>query len=108
MMVFETILGTVACEALVQLWLHAAPLQPFRELLVRMTPFLRSQDTHLLDCAYCLSAWAGILVASMYFFFPNAFLYLSTALAFHRLSNLLHLFLSYIRDKQIDIRVARR
>jgi hypothetical protein len=64
----QGIYGVVACEALVQLWFHAAPLQGIRRFFVKITPFLYSkeQETHLLDCKYCVSFWAAIVVTVSY------------------------------------------
>ena len=104
----ETIYGIVACEAIVQLWFHAAPLQPTKEWVVRITPFLYSKDqrTHLFNCKYCMSVWAGILIAVLYF--TPIYLYITLPLTFHRLSNFLHLVFSFHRDKQIDLRINRK
>jgi hypothetical protein len=100
----------IACEALVQLWFHAAPLQGVRQWIIRSTPFLISkrQDTHLMDCKYCVSVWAGafLMVAYFYMDYP-AVMYFIGLLIIHRLSNFLHLVFSWIRDKQYDIRVNR-
>lgn len=105
----DIIILVVACEALVHLWFHAAPLQPARDLLVRLTPFLYSdrQGKHLLNCAYCMSVWIGFFVVGAYIFLPGALL-VCGALAVHRLSNFLHLVFSLMRDKQFDLRVARK
>lgn len=107
----DLIILVVACEAIVQLWFHAAPLQSLRGLLTRLTPFLysTSQETHLFDCAYCVSLWVGFCVTLTYLFGNHTFfmtLYLS--LMVHRLSNFLHLVFSLMRDRQLDIRVARK
>jgi hypothetical protein len=104
------IIAVVACEAIVQLWFHAAPIQPIRRFLIRMTPFFysREQETHLFDCCYCTSVWASLLVTVAYFtFVPNVYLFFAMVLAVHRLSNFLHLGFSLIRDVQLDLRVAR-
>lgn len=104
----EIILGIIACEALVQLWFHAAPIQPVRNVLVRITPFLysRQQDTHLLNCKYCLSVWCGIAVAVLYFCTP-VYLYIVIPLSIHRLANFVHIIFSLLRDRQIDLRTGR-
>lgn len=104
------LLGMIACEALTQLWFHAAPLQPLRGFLVRATPFLYSgsQQTHLLDCRYCTSVWVGLLLAILYFLTIQGFLYFTFFLAVHRGANWIHLVFSYLRDRQIDLRIARK
>jgi hypothetical protein len=104
------IIAVIACEALVQLWFHAAPLQPIKNLLIRITPFLYSkeQSTHLLNCRYCTSVWVSLLLVTAYFTISfKVFLFIAMVLAVHRLSNFLHLVFSYLRDKQFDLRVAR-
>jgi len=106
----DLLILVVACEALVQLWFHAAPLQPVRGLLKRLTPFLhsRAQESHLLDCPYCLSVWmAAIVVLSYAFLDAGIFMGIAGVLTIHRLSNFVHLIFSCIRDKQLDIRIAR-
>jgi len=109
--VIKLILMIVATEALVELWKKAAPLQGIREWLIRTTPLLYSerQQTHLLDCPYCISVWAGFSLTAMYLFMDTtAWLVITASLATHRLSNFLHLYFSLIRDRQLDLRVARR
>jgi hypothetical protein len=103
----ESIFAVVACEALVQWWFNAAPIQPLRRFLVRMTPFLYSeeQDTHLFDCRYCTSVWAAMVVVLV---FSRGWHLVLFFLAIHRLSNFLHLCFSLLRDKQLDLRVARK
>jgi len=104
------ILLLVFCESIVELWKRAAPIQPFRAWLIRVTPFLYSarQQTHLLGCNYCVSVYAGVLTAGIYFFLDVMVVKLIViALAIHRLSNFLHLSFSLLRDRQMDIRVAR-
>jgi hypothetical protein len=106
----EAILGIVATEALVELWFHAAPLQPVRRFIVRVTPFLfsREQETHLFECKYCLSFWAAVFVMALYLINKDVFCIVTGILMFHRMANFLHIVISFIRDKQIDLRVARR
>ena len=104
------ILLAIACEALVQLWFHAAPLQGVREWIIKHTPFLRSeeQDTHLMECKYCVSVWAGILTAILYFYMESSWvMYIVLALNIHRLSNFLHQTFSLLKDYQFDIRTNR-
>jgi hypothetical protein len=105
----DPIILMIACEALVQLWFKAGPLQPLRKALMRFTPFLysQSQEDHLLDCPYCCSVWAGFLLLSGYVWLPTFTYYLAIGLAIHRLSNHFHLVFSYIRDLQFDRRVKR-
>lgn len=105
----QTICGIIACEALVQLWFHAAPLQGIRFWLVKLTPFLYSecQQTHLLNCKYCCSVWAAVLLVILFYVSPEVFLFIVLILTFHRISNFLHLAFSLLRDKQIDLRINR-
>ncbi len=107
----DILIMAVACEAVVQLWFHAAPLQPLRGLMVRFTPFLYSQaqETHLLDCAYCVSVWVGFLIALSYFYLNYTFfMVFCLSMTIHRMSNFIHVFFSLMADRQRDIRVARR
>jgi hypothetical protein len=98
----------IATEALVELWKKAAPLQPLREWLIARTPFLHSQrmDTHLFECPYCMSVWIGALVLLIYMVF-NGSIYLFGALMIHRVSNYVHLGISYLRDLQLNLRAGR-
>ena len=98
----------IATEALVELWKKAAPLQAFREWLVDKTPFLYSErmDTHLLDCPYCMSLWIGASVGLTYLII-NASIYLFVLLVIHRVSNYVHLGVSYLRDLQLNLRAGR-
>ena len=107
----EIIIMIMACEALVQLWFHAAPLQPLRGLLTRLTPFLYSkeQQTHLFDCAYCVSVWIGFIIVLAYFYVDySVFMVFCLSMTIHRMSNYIHVFFSLMADRQRDIRVARR
>ena len=98
----------IATEALVELWKKAAPLQAFKEWLIAETPFLHSEsmDTHLLECPYCMSVWIGALVLIIYVVFNNS-IYLFGALVVHRVSNYVHLVVSYLRDLQLNLRAGR-
>jgi len=103
----DILILAIACEALVQLWLKAAPLQPARAFLRRITPFLYSETQgHLLDCPYCLSVWVGFGVVVGYLYVPYSILFFA-ALGIHRCSNFIHLIFSFVRDWQMDIRIAR-
>ncbi len=101
-------MGIIATEALVQLWFYAGPLQPIRGFLIRVTPFLVSDDTHLLNCKYCVSLWVGLLLATILWLAPGVFMFCAVVLSFHRVANFLHLAFSYLRDKQLDLRIARK
>jgi len=98
----------IATEALVELWKKAAPLQGIREWLIARTPFLHSRrlDTHLLECPYCMSVWIGALVLIIYVVFNNS-IYFFGALVVHRVSNYVHLVVSYLRDLQLNLRAGR-
>lgn len=109
-MVIKFLILAIATEALVELIKKAAPLQGIREWIIKRTPFLYSgrQQSHLLDCPYCLSVWAGAMAATAYYFMDStAGMFITGTLVIARLSNFLHLFFSYLRDKQMDLRVAR-
>ena len=106
----DIIILIVACEALVHLWFHAAPLQPLRSGLIKVTPFLysKAQHNHLVECKYCTSLWIGVILLIGYTLFYTVTVWVSSGLVIHRLSNHLHLIFSFIRDMQLDIRVKRR
>ncbi len=103
------ILLVIASEALIHLFLHAAPIQSMRRWMIKMTPFLYSkeQETHLLDCGYCISIWTGFFMAFLYFLDCIIVTYFIYALVIGRLSNHFHMIFSIIRDKQLDIRINR-
>ena len=105
----KLILLVVASEAIIHLFLHASPVQSVRRWMVKMTPFLYSkeQETHLLDCGYCMSIWIGFFMAFLYFLDYIIITYFIYALVIGRLSNHFHIIFSIIRDKQIDIRIKK-
>lgn len=111
MTLIDLVLLIAATEATVELFKKAAPLQGMREWIVQRTPWLYSerQQTHLLECPYCMSVWAGFCLTAMYLYVGGSgTLFFMASLAIHRLSTFLHLAFSLIRDKQMDIRIARR
>jgi hypothetical protein len=111
MKLLNIIMLVIAAESMVQLWRNAAPLQGVREWLVEHTPFLYSakQETHLLNCPYCLSVYVGLAIASLYSLMENALVfYLICAMCIHRLSNFMHIIFSLLRDYQINMRLSRR
>ena len=57
-------------------------------------------------CPYCMSVWIGALVLIIYVVFNNS-IYLFGALAVHRVSNYVHLVVSYLRDLQLNLRAGR-
>ena len=96
----------IATEALVELWKKAMPLQGIRRKLTAWTPFLEIDGQHLFDCGYCLSVWIGAIVLMGYSIFEGS-IYFFGALTIHRISNYLHLVISYLRDLQLNLRVGR-
>jgi len=108
--IMDLIALVISCEALVELWKKAAPLQGIREWLIRITPLLYSQrqGTHLLGCPYCLSVYVAFAVGLACLYVDAALAWLAVyVLAIHRLSNWLHLVFSLVRDRQINIRLKR-
>jgi hypothetical protein len=105
------ILIVIAIEAVTELIFRAGPLQPAREWLIDHTSWARAglADEHLLECKYCVSVWVALFFALGYLFFleSQAFLCFLYAVSFHRLANLFHLPLSYLRDKQLNLRIER-
>jgi hypothetical protein len=108
---FDIIILILATEACVELWKKAAPLDSIKLWLVAHTPWLysRRQDTHMLLCPYCFSLYVAAGLFTLYFLIDvlaiRCIIYI---LVIHRCSNYIHLVFSLIRDKQLDIRVARR
>ena len=106
----ELILTIISIEAVTELIFRAGPLHAPREWIIRKTPWLDiSGYGHLLECKYCVSFWVGLFFALGYLFFieNKAFLCFLYVVSFHRLSNLLHLPFSYLRDKQLNLRIER-
>lgn len=106
----SVLLLAIAAEATVELIKKAGPLQGIKRWIISKTPFLYSEEmqTHLLDCPYCTSFWVGILAAIGYLYMDSvAVVFIVVGLVAHRLSNGLHLLYSILRDKQIDLRIAR-
>ena len=100
----------IFAEAIVELWKKAAPIQPLREWLTDITPWLYSQaqQTHLLNCPYCLSVYAGFAAIFLYWLAAYVpvkwFIY---AVAIHRMSNWIHIIFSLFRDMQLNMRIKR-
>jgi hypothetical protein len=53
-----------------------------------------------------MSVWIGALVLIIYVLFNNS-IYLFGALVVHRVSNYVHLVVSYLRDLQLNLRAGR-
>ena len=106
----DLIIMIVACEAIVELIKRAAPLQGAKEWVIQHTRFLYSevQQTHLLQCGWCLSCWVGILITIAYFYLNySVFMVFCLSMTIHRMSNFIHVFFSLMADRQRDLRVAR-
>ncbi len=108
---FNIICLSIFIEALVELFFKAAPLQPLRTYLRIHTPSLysKTQQSHLLDCKYCVSVWIAFIIFILYYLTkPNIILTIILySCIIHRLSNYLHLMFSIIRDLQFNIRINR-
>ena len=100
----------VAAEAITEAIFRAGPLQPAREWIVDHTAWLSTEaQGHLLECKYCTSFWVG---ASLYIFLnlgvaKPTFLCFLYAVAVPRLANFLHVPFSWLRDKQLNLRIER-
>ena len=100
----------VAVEAITEAIFRAAPLQSSREWIINHSRWLYSErmQSHLLECKYCTSFWVGATLFVVYNSFESQvvlwFMYL---IAVPRLANYLHLPISYIRDKQLNLRIER-
>lgn len=101
----------VATEAVTEAIFRAGPLQRTRSWLIEKTPLLYSEamSSHLLECKYCTSFWVGVVLFSIYNFgvAKPAFLWFLYAVAVPRLANFLHVPFSWLRDKQLNLRIER-
>lgn len=105
---WEIVQGIIFAEAVVNLIFNGTVLQPSREKIIALTPFLKVREEHLLDCKLCTSFWVGLLTAAMLQFTSSTAIKLFLlGVVIHRLSNHFHLIFSLIRDMQFDIRVNR-
>jgi hypothetical protein len=110
-MILKIILLVIATEAVVELVKRAAPLQGIKKWIIIQTPFLFSEDqqTHLLDCPWCISLYAGALAMAAFFYMEVAWvLFITGSLAIARLSNFIHIIFSLMRDRQLNLRIDRR
>lgn len=106
----DVIALAIFTEAIVELWKKAAPLQPIREWLVRITPFLYSerQATHLLQCPFCCATYVAFVAGILYFYVDVAPVrWFIIAMVILRMSNWIHLVFSLFRDKQLNMRIDR-
>lgn len=99
----------VLIEALVELLFKAAPLQDARNWVIKVTPFLRSEEQgHLLECKYCTAVWVGFFIVLIGTYLDNEITKVfALMIVFGRLSNYVHLVYSTIRDKQLNMRLQR-
>lgn len=101
---------SVAVEAITEAIFRAGPLQPAREWIINHSGWLYSErmQSHLLECKYCTSFWVGVALFAIYNSFEKSivlwFMYL---VAVPRLANYLHLPISWLRDKQLNLRIDR-
>jgi hypothetical protein len=107
--IFEIGLLIVSTEAITEAIFRAGPLQPAREWIIDHTDWLYSESmrSHLLECKYCTSFWVASFMIGINFLLPSAATWLMILLTVHRLSNFLHLPFSWLRDKQLNIRIDR-
>jgi len=96
----------VAVEAAVQLIREAGPLQPLRYWLIIHSPWLysKTKEQHLLDCGYCMSVWVAVVFVLFLFLCKEVTIVCLGILAIHRISNMVHLGISIVRDHQLDLR----
>ena len=109
-MIIKIIALAILTEALVELIFTAAPLQYPRRWIIKKTPWLRSEEQGpLLECKYCSSIWIAAIVVLLatYADYPVTRL-LGFMLIIARISNLIHLICSTIRDAQINMRLERK
>jgi hypothetical protein len=99
----------ILVEALVELLYKAAPLQGIRNWVIRVTPFLRSEEQgHLLECKYCTAVWVGFVVVLVGTYLDYELVRVfALMIVLGRLSNYVHIVYSTIRDKQLNMRLSR-
>lgn len=99
----------ILVEALVELLYKAAPLQGIRNWVIRVTPFLRSEEQgHLLECKYCTAVWVGFVVVLVGTYLDCELVRVfALMIVLGRLSNYVHIVYSTIRDKQLNMRLSR-
>lgn len=100
-------------EAIVQAIFNACPVKVLKNFVIKYTSFLYcthqgGYEEHLLSCKYCTSFWVGLCCAWLYPFLSNPYIFLlCLGLVLHRMSNFIHVLISYVRDKQLNLRVVR-
>jgi hypothetical protein len=99
----------ILVEALVELLYKAAPLQGIRNWVIKVTPFLRSEEQgHLLECKYCTAVWVGFVVVLVGTYLDYELVRVfALMIVLGRLSNYVHIVYSTIRDKQLNMRLSR-
>lgn len=109
--VHQALAVVIAVEGITEAIFRAGPLQPARNYLIGKTPWLFSESmgTHLLECKYCVSFWVALAGAQIvYFDVQNALLWIVIyTFSLQRIANWVHLLFSVIRDRQLDMRIAR-
>jgi hypothetical protein len=100
----DILMMIVVTEALVELICHARIFDSTRNKIKEINWFFKE----LLDCPYCLSVWAGLLSAALY---SNLDVWpvriFCIIIAFHRLSNVLHLAYKILLDANLN-QILRR
>jgi hypothetical protein len=99
----------ILVEALTELLYKAAPLQGIRNWVIKVTPFLRSEEQgHLLECKYCTAVWVGFVVVLVGTYLDYELVRVfALMIVLGRLSNYVHIVYSTIRDKQLNMRLSR-
>lgn len=94
----------ICVEAVIELWLTAAPLEPVRAFLARLLTESRMFGwiLALTTCGYCMSVWAAASVAFIpYSIVDNAIIgWFINFLLIHRFANMFH---SRIMKKSISL-----
>ena len=96
---FKLILAIVATEAITEIVVKSELFFPLRKWLYnRENPILKFIH-QVLDCGYCFSVWAAMLVTLCLFVMDNNVTYTIIVILFvHRFSNLFHFLVDKVRN----------
>jgi len=93
----------ITVEAVTQLICKAEIFDNLRDWLSSRSKFLNS----LLACPYCVSVWSGLL-GLIIFYYWECLNWFSYIMVLHRVSNVLHDFISLLTQFKIDLILRRK
>jgi len=95
-MLIKILIFSIVTEALVEILRKSYPMAKIRSYLDEVNFF-----SQLLNCGWCCSIWAGLVVA---YFYPLALLsslftnWVFSGIIYHRLSNYIHTSYDYLKQ----------